>query len=188
MNHRPDQLNIQEVRCRLERAPSALRSLVAVLPAESMTYREAPGTWSPLEVLCHVADGEITDWMPRARLILSDASDKRFTPFDREGGFRRYKGWTSDAVLDELERLRRANVEELLALRITPSDLDRTGTHPEFGSVTLRQLFATWITHDFAHLAQISRIGVRFYGREIGPWTKYFSLLANVDSQSHATP
>jgi hypothetical protein len=176
--NRQDQPNVQEVRYRLERTPPALRSLIATLPAESMSYQEASGAWSPFQVMCHLADGEITDWMPRVQLILSDGPDKRFTPFDREGGFRRYKGWTAEAVLNEFDRLRRENMEGLSALRVTPDDLERTGTHPEFGSVTLGQLLATWITHDFAHLAQLSRIGVRYYGRGIGPWTKYFSLLA----------
>ena len=43
--------------------------------------------------------------------------------------------------------------------------------------VTLRQLLACWATHDLAHAAQISRLLTRAFGREVGPWVKYFSLL-----------
>jgi hypothetical protein len=49
--------------------------------------------------------------------------------------------------------------------------------HPELGAVTLRQLLACWVTHDLAHVAQISRVLVRYFGREVGPWRAYFSLL-----------
>ena len=161
----------------LARTPTALRRVIEELPGAALVYREAPGAWTPIEVLCHLADGEVTDWMPRVKVILSTAPDKRFTPFDREGGFTRYDGWKAPALLDEFARLRGDNLATLDSLRIEPNHLAATGIHPEFGAVTLEQLLATWITHDFAHLAQISRIGTRFFGRHVGPWTKYFSLL-----------
>ena len=56
--------------------------------------------------------------------------------------------------------------------------------HPEFGTVTLEQLLATWAVHDMAHVAQISRILTRAFGRYVGPWTRYFSLLK--DWERHA--
>jgi hypothetical protein len=45
--------------------------------------------------------------------------------------------------------------------------------------VTAGQLLACWATHDLAHIAQISRSLVRFFGPHVGPWRKYFSLLAD---------
>jgi hypothetical protein len=51
-----------------------------------------------------------------------------------------------------------------------------TGIHPEFGNITLKQLLATWVTHDLAHLLQISRTMTKQYKEEIGPWTRYFSV------------
>ncbi len=44
-------------------------------------------------------------------------------------------------------------------------------------SVTLEQLLETWVTHDFAHVVQMARIATKHYGRWIGPWRAYFSLL-----------
>ena len=80
-------------------------------PRDALTWREADGTWNIVEVLSHVADGEITDWMPRVERIL--AGGGRFTPFDREGGFTRYRGWTAEALVGEFGQLRRANLEKL---------------------------------------------------------------------------
>jgi len=170
-------VNLDDVRRTLARTPEAVRSLVAAVPDAALAYREAPDAWNIFEILCHLADGEITDWMPRVKIILSAQTEKRFTPFDRRGGFTRYRGQSPAAVLDEFTRLRGASVAELGALGIGPAQLSLEGEHPEFGRVTLEQLLATWATHDFAHLAQISRVTTRYLGRDAGPWRAYFSLL-----------
>lgn len=166
---------LHAVRQSLAQAPRILEGLVAAAPPEALTWREAEGSWHVVEVLCHLADGEITDWMPRIERILSDGG--RFVPFDREGGFLRYRGWTADALVGEFGQLRRTNLEKLDSLRLTPDQLHLTGVHPEFGPVTLAQLLACWATHDMAHVAQISRLLTRSFGRDVGPWRKYFSLL-----------
>jgi hypothetical protein len=126
-------------------------------------------------VLCHLSDAEITDWMPRLVCILDGGG--RFPPFEREGGFRRYRGWTADALVGEFGRLRLANIEKLDRMNLTGSHLQLRGEHPEFGPVTLEQLIACWTTHDFAHIAQISRVLTRAFGGHVGPWRAYFSLL-----------
>jgi hypothetical protein len=170
-------MDLTQITDRLAQTPSTIRSLTARLPADAVAFQEAARAWTPFQVVCHVADGEITDWMPRVRAILS-GGDGRFPAYDREGGFARYTGWTLTAVVDEFERLRRQSVAELLIFSITPADLAKTGVHPEFGPVPLHQLLSTWVTHDHAHVAQLARILVRYYGRDVGPWAKYFSLLA----------
>lgn len=169
--------DLPELTSRLAQTPFTIETLIGPLPADAVGYHEAAGTWSPFQVVCHLADAEITDWMPRIRTIMSDG-DRRFPPFDREGGFKRYEGWAIAAVVQEFGYLRRKNIAELATMPITAAALERTGVHPEFGSVTLQQLLATWLTHDLAHVAQIARILVRFHGRDVGPWSKYFSLLA----------
>ena len=113
--------------------------------------------------------------MPRVRKIRS--GDGRFTPFDREEGFTRYQGWTATALVGEFAQLRRANLAARDAICLTITDLDAAGEHPEFGRVTLRQLLACWATHDLALTARISRLLTRAFGRDVGPWAAYFSLL-----------
>ena len=173
------EVTIADVRKVLSTTPAALRSLVAGAPDSALAFREAPGAWTPLQVLCHVTDGEVTDWMPRLDVILSSGEPRIFTPFDREAGFRVYAGWSAEQVLVELDRLRTANLARLEALGLQDGDLRRTGVHPELGVVTAAQLLACWATHDLAHIAQISRSLVRFFGAQVGPWRQYFSLLAD---------
>jgi len=170
-------LDLRETRAILAQTPAALRLLVGAVGNDGLEFHEAPGAWNVREVLCHLAEGEIEDWVPRIDLMLGERSDKRFAPFNREGGFIRYRGMTCAELLDEFARLRAESLAAFDRFAITPAQLACTGIHPEFGAVTLEQLLATWVTHDFAHTAQISRSLVRHFGRQVGPWKKYFSLL-----------
>lgn len=164
-----------DARAALAQGPRIVEGLVATAPKEALLWREAEQSWNVIEVLCHLADGEITDWMPRVERILSGGG--RFAPYDREGGFSRYRGWTAEALVGEFGQLRRANLERLDTLQLTPAHLRLMGEHPEFGPVSLEQLLACWATHDMAHVSQISRILTRAFGQYVGPWKKYFSLL-----------
>jgi len=166
---------LHDVRRTLAQTPRIVEGLIAAAPADALTFREADGAWHVVEVLSHITDGEITDWMPRVERILADGG--RFLPFDREGGFTRYRGWTAEALVGEFGQLRRANLEKLDSFRLSEPHMEMTGIHPEFGEVTLEQLLACWATHDAAHIAQISRLLTRSFGRHVGPWRKYFSLL-----------
>lgn len=166
-------------------APQIVQGLIAAAPRDAVVWREADGAWTCLQVLCHLADGEMTNWMPRVDCILNGGG--RFPPFDREGGFRRYHSWTADALVGEFARLRRANVEKLDRLNLTTAQLQLRGEHPEFGLVTLEQLIACWATHDFAHIAQISRVLTRGFGEHVGPWRAYFSLLRDQPATASKT-
>jgi len=160
----------------LERTPSILESLLNALPDKWIMSNEGPGTWNPFEVVGHLIEGEKHDWIPRMRIILSDRPDKRFIPFDRYAHLHLYSRFSLNELIAEFATLR---AENLLLLKKAPIDevmLDQKGIHPEFGEVTLRQLLATWVTHDLAHLTQITRTMAKQYRQEMGPWTAYFSV------------
>jgi hypothetical protein len=62
--------------------------------------------------------GERTDWMPRVRMILQSGDTETFVPFDRRGHVREIEGKLLPQLLDEFERLRAANLDELRALHL----------------------------------------------------------------------
>ena len=62
-------------------------------------------------------------------------------------------------------------------LRTTSQDLERRGTHPEFGAVTLGHLIASWAVHDLSHISQVARVTAKQYSQEVGPWRAYTSIL-----------
>jgi len=161
----------------LERTPGVLRALLEGLPGQWTRRNEGPDTWSPFDVVGHLIDGEEADWMGRARIILTQGADRRFEPFDRLRHLRVNEGKTLEELLDRFAELRARNLLELKALSPGPAELRLTGEHPEFGSVTLEQLLATWVAHDLGHIAQISRVMAKQYHEALGPWEAYLPVL-----------
>jgi hypothetical protein len=161
----------------LERTPRVLRALLAGLPNCWLTGTEGSDTWSPYDVIGHLISGEENDWITRARMILEHGETRTFEPFSRTAFFERSKGKSLAQLLDEFETARRRNLEMLRAWAITPDRLPLRGRHPDFGPVTLGQLLATWVVHDFTHLAQIVRVMAKRYDGDVGPWKAYLGVL-----------
>jgi hypothetical protein len=161
----------------LRRTPAVLDTLLRGLPEVWTTATEGPGTWSPYDVVGHLIHGEQADWMPRLDIILEHGPARPFDPFDREAQFRDSEGKTLVTLLDEFIALRKDNLERLRELDLSAADLERTGTHPAFGEVTLRELLATWVAHDLTHLLQISRVMARRFRADVGPWAEYMTVM-----------
>ena len=161
----------------LERTPSVLNALLKALPEEWTHENEGDNTWSPYDVLGHLIHGEITDWITRTKIILSDDANKTYRHFDRFAQFENSKDKSINQLLIEFEELRHENLETLKSLNISREDLLLEGTHPELGVVTLEHLLATWVTHDLGHIAQIARVMAKQYKANVGPWTQYISIL-----------
>lgn len=161
----------------LERTPATLRAMLDGLPPAWIDATEGPDTWSPYVIVGHLIQGERTDWIPRARIILAQAEQRRFTPFDRFAQFRESEGKSLRQLLEEFARLRADNLAMLHAWHLTDGQLELDGEHPEFGRVTLRQLLATWVAHDLTHIAQTARVMAKQYRDAVGPWRAYLPLL-----------
>lgn len=161
----------------LGRTPSVFRSLLQDLPPGWIHENEGEHTWSPFDVIGHLIHGEKTDWMVRTTIILGKDPVKTFEPFDRFAQFENSKGKSMEALLTEFDTLRQENLRRLRSKQLSREDLQREGTHPELGPVTLSQLLATWVVHDLGHIAQVSRVMAKQYKTEVGPWTKYLTIL-----------
>jgi hypothetical protein len=163
----------------LRRTPATLEALLDTAAEAWVRATEGAGTFSPFDVVGHLIDGEETDWIPRARIILARGRDPRFEPYDRF----RHRGRNADrsltSLLSEFARLRAANLELLRSWRLTAAELDLPGVHPGLGHVTLRQLLAAWVAHDLGHLAQVARVMAKQYRDEVGPWLPYLPVLTD---------
>ena len=160
----------------LEKTPALLKLWLQGLCDEWIVNNEGGDTWRVYDVVGHLIHGERTDWMARIRKTLSD-TDKEFVPFDRFAQFNESKGKTLDQLLDEFATIRKQNLEEFRSLNISEQVLSKTGIHPSFGTVTLRQLLSTWVAHDLSHIAQIARVMAKQYKEEVGPWVEYLSIM-----------
>jgi hypothetical protein len=160
----------------LERTPATMSALLAGLPDAWVRATEGEGTWSPHDVIGHLVHGERANWIPRARHILNGET-RPFEPFDRRAQFAESEGKNLAELLAIFADLRRENLTALAGMKLTDDDLGRRGLHPELGEVTLGQLLATWVVHDFDHLAQVARTMAKVYTEATGPWSVYLSIL-----------
>ena len=170
--------NLEHTLALLTRTPATLNALLRDLPDYWTRQNEGDKTWTAFDVVGHLIHGERTDWIPRARIILEHGETRAFEKFDRFAQFADSSGRTLASLLDEFATLRQANLRELESLRVSGDDLDRRGRHPELGTVTLRQLLATWVAHDLDHVVQISRVIARQYSDEVGPWRGYLRIIS----------
>ena len=161
----------------LERTPATLDALLRDLPDGWIAAHEGGETWSPYDVMGHLIHGEHADWLPRVRTILEHGEARAFDPFDRFAQFEESRGRTLAELLDRFAEVRAENLRQLAALGLTQADFDRRGRHPALGTVTLRQLLATWVAHDLDHIAQVVRVMARQYADEVGPWRAYLRIV-----------
>ena|SRR5215831_5097421 len=163
----------------LQRSPATLRALLEGLSEPWTRGTEGPETFSPFDVVGHLIDGEETDWIPRARIILAKGPDLRFEPYDRFRHRTRNSGRTLQSLLEEFTLLRAGNLDLVRTWKLTALELDLPGEHPSLGRVTLRQLLAAWVVHDLGHLAQVARVMAKQYGGEVGPWVPFLPVLTD---------
>ena len=161
----------------LSRTPSVLEVFLDGINEEWTHNNEGKNTWSPFDILGHLIHGEKTDWIPRMNIILSESETKSFESFDRFAQFEASKGKTISQLLEEFKHIRAENIEILKSQNLTEHVLDKTGIHPAFGEVTLKQLLATWVAHDLGHIAQVARVMAKQYTIEVGPWKEYLPIL-----------
>jgi len=161
----------------LERTPATLRALLGGLPGAWTAANEGPDTFSAFDNVGHLIHGERTDWIPRALIILGEGPNRRFEPYDRFAQYRESQGKSAAELLDEFARLRAENLTTLRGWQLSERELALEGEHPALGTVTLRQLLATWVAHDLGHVAQTARVLAKQYREEVGPWREYLPVL-----------
>src|ERR1044072_1533646 len=135
----------------LSRTPATLRALLGEI-SPGWTQASTPdGSWRAFDIIGHLIQGEEEDWIPRARIIVEHGESEPFVPFDRTGFERATEGKDLAQLLDDFAKLRELNLHQLDEMHLDEEMLDLKGTHPTFGSVTLRQMLAAWTAHDLSH-------------------------------------
>jgi hypothetical protein len=140
----------------LRETPPALERAVTGLSDEHLRRPEAPGKWSIVQVLQHLADSDLV-WAWRVRLILSH-DRPTITGYDQDLWAERLHYADADPrqALDTFNVLRAANLR--LLERANPDDMARVGVHSERGEESVGHLCRLYAGHDLLHLNQIARI------------------------------
>lgn len=161
----------------LKATPAALRSLLEGLSPAWLHFQEDTDAWSPHTVMIHFIHNERRNWMPRARVLLSEAEVREFPPFPQMPENGEPDERPIGDLLDEFAQLREQNLATLGEFDLKAGDYGRQAEHPVLGTVNLRQLLATWVVHDMNHTHQITKTLAKRYGGAIGPWRKFLAIL-----------
>lgn len=142
----------------LDRGPRQLREAVAGASEPELSFPEPkPGGWSPKQVAIHLMDTELI-WSVRRRKLLAE-NNPDLPAFDQNLWSDALSGGreTEDAVRT-LELLRKQNLALIRSAPAPKGALDRTGRHPEYGKLTIRDMVMHGADHDAKHATQIKRI------------------------------
>lgn len=133
-----------------------LEDRVRGIPQSALRQPEAPGKWSAIEVIQHLADSDLVTGY-RIRMVLSvDRPQLQGYDQDRWAREFRYREVSLDQSLAQLRGLRTANL--YLWGGLTATQLERVGLHGERGAESAGFLLQLMAAHDLVHRRQIDRI------------------------------
>ncbi len=138
----------------LRDAPEAFAMLFAPENEETLHHRPAEGEWSAVEIVSHLADLDAFNRTERFNAILIEENPAlpAYEP-DARVMEANYQALTGTDAISFLKRERELITVLLEGLRL--HELARTGTHPQYGERTLRQM-ADMRNHDRTHLDQVA--------------------------------
>lgn len=171
------QFNINQWLEVLKNTPEVVFAMLHNLSEEWISQNEGENTWTAKEVLAHLVLCEETNWLLRARIILSDNRDKTFDLIDMTAHLEIARNQSLQELLHKFRELRKTGVEELKSYHLQEQDFLKTAIHPVTGEVNLQQVISTWLTHDMTHIAQIARI-IAIQNKDlVGSFKQYLSIL-----------
>ncbi len=147
LDHRP----IQQI---LAETPGALESVVDAIGPQRLATPQAPGKWSPAEILSHLADCEVA-FAFRLRQTLAE-HNPILQPFDQDLWAKRYARITAQQALAAFTAMREWNL--ILIRNAPPEASTRPVTHPERGKMTFATIVETMAGHDINHILQLRKL------------------------------
>ena len=156
----------------LERSASMVIAVYAEVTDEQVRWKPTPERWSMLEVLAHLVDEERHDFRPRVEMALEGVEP--WPSIDPEGWVaeRAYNDRVLGETLDELQRERDRSILWLHGLK--DPDWTRAYEHPQLGTLRAGDIFASWVSHDFAHLRQLGGLRLDWVTAKAEPYsTRY---------------
>src|SRR6185436_5860104 len=125
------------------------------IPEADLRRPEGEGRWSIADVIAHLGDLEMVYAVRMRTTLAVDEPDLPVLKQDQ---------WVANVhrrepvpeLLEQFWFHRRMNLA--LQSRLTEAELARKGRHPDYGLITIAQMFERIASHDAKHLAQIERI------------------------------
>ena len=131
-----------------------IRRLVESWSGETFEKSYAPGKWSARQILVHLAQTELA-LSTRARFALTQPGYAA-QAFSQDDWMPVDAGSSARTALGAYTALRELNLE--MWKRLTPEQLERAFTHPEYGDLTVGWIMSQMAGHDIHHFKQLQAI------------------------------
>jgi hypothetical protein len=140
----------------LAETPGALRKVTQGIGREKLREAEAPGKWSLIHVVQHLADSEIVGAF-RYRMVLAH-EHPAIAGYDQDlwAGRLRYSEVELADALELFTTIRQANLRLLQST--SPEERARFGIHSERGEESVARMMRMYAGHDLVHLRQMARV------------------------------
>lgn len=138
----------------LSDTPDRIRQLVEHWSADRFERSYAPGKWSARLLLVHLAQMELA-LGARARFALAERGYVA-QPLSQDLWMSIDGAADARTALDAYVALRRMNL--LMWRALTPEQLRRPFSHPEYGDLTVDWIMAQMAGHDIHHLKQLQAV------------------------------
>lgn len=163
-------MNPQQLFASLVAGRETIRALTADLTSEQVLWRPAPGKWSILEVVCHLADEEREDFRARLDLTLHDPG-AAWPSIDPQGWVesRGYQQREFAAVLKGFMQERGKSLAWLDSLE--SPQWDNSYEHPHLGTLKAGDILTSWAAHDLLHIRQITGLQFGYVAAQAAPYT-----------------
>ena len=141
----------------LENAPRLIIPLVREIPSEFVRRRPKPDKWSAHEHACHLAEVHLL-FFTRLDQMLSE-QNPRIRPYDPDRDMASHDALLQIDLNQCLTRFEndRIRLTEKLQ-RLSESDWQRTGAHPEYSHYSIFIMFRHLAFHDLLHAYRIEEI------------------------------
>ena len=147
---------LSELLERFRRGPDLVAAVITGAAGRELDFVPSPEKWSIRQILAHLADSEIV-CSDRFRRVIAE-NNPTLVGYDQDAWTAnlKYRRRKTASSLDLFRRLRAENHELMKDL---PEEVfERTGTHTERGSVTLRDLVVYDTEHHEKHAQQLQEL------------------------------
>jgi hypothetical protein len=144
----------RELIARYENGYAVIMEALDGITGDDLDAREAPGEWSPREVVHHLADSEMAGAL-RIRILIAQ-DHPRIEGYDQAEYARRlYYDRPIEASLAAFRAARESTAQILH--RMTDAEWQREGTHSESGPYPAERWLEIYAEHAHEHADQIRR-------------------------------
>jgi hypothetical protein len=147
-------LTVAEISRLLRSSTAAVEGEAGAASPELLGWHPAPGEWCVKEVLGHLIEADRRGFAGRVQVLL-DEDHPELAGWDQAEVAGKRHDCDRDAaeLLHEFTAGREAGFQ--LLVRLTATDLQRSGRHPKVGELSVGDVVNEWVHHDRNHLKQL---------------------------------